>query len=404
MLGNHALAANRGAPADAVWQVLPYVPNADVPAISLTDAAEEMAQFFSQARLQERSLKDRGLELYESPALSRVEQVEALLEVIWADPKNRGKGDAPALARQLLDAARDPTVLDRTLKTIGGSTEQFLVLSLAVAKGGKQGRGDPALETLRDRVDALWVRDGVRIRADVNIAPGLVGAEDKGAKDRQAYHDAVLDGDTLPRTLTLLLARYGDGNIEAAVARLRHALGVDIGAARPSLPVERLRAILHELFLLGALLPFLKNCRDLSRRARLRKRRDGRPTAGDGAGNADGDDGASLLGALTEWVPQWLTMSDVRSLLYQYGLSLDLEAERRSGGHTLPHNGDSGAATMSEPDRLLVVLHGVRSILRQVPDRLFPDGAHKLNVDEVLGQLLDNLLLGEADEPPRPQP
>ncbi len=389
-------------PADAVQQAF-YTRNVDLPSISLTDAAEEMAQFFSQARLQERSLKDRGLELYDSPALSRVEQVEALLDVIWADPHNKDKGDARALARQLLEAARDPSALDRMLKAIDGSTEQFLLLSHALAKGVEQGRGNPALDMLRDRVDALWARDGIRIRADVNIAPGLAHADDKGAKDRQTYHDAVLDGDTLPRTLTLLLARYGDG-IEAAVERLRHALGADMGAARPSLPVERLRAILHELFLLGALLPFLQNCRELSRRARLRKRKGRHQDIGEGPDSAEGDVGVSLLGALAEWVPQWLTMSDVRSLLYQYGFSLDQEAGGRSGGHKPPHSGDGAAVAMSEPDRLLVVLHGVRAILRQVPDRLFPDGEHKLNVDELLGQLVDNLILGEPDEPPQIQP
>lgn len=368
----------------------------DAPAISLTDAAEEMAQFFSQARLQERSLKERDLHAHESPALRKVEEVEALLEVIWADPKNKDKADALTLARQLLDAAHDPALLDRTLKTIDGSTERFLLLSHALATGDEHGGGNPALDALRDCVDSIWARDGKRIRADVNIAPALAKAEDKGAKDRLAYHDAVLDGDTLPRMLTLLVARYGD-DIDSAVERLRHALGADMGAVLPSLPVERLRAILNELFLLGALLPLLRNCRDLSRRVRLRKRQDRQQNTETGAWS---DEGASLLGALAEWVPQWLTLGDVRAMLYQFGLSLEQRTDTRiGGGAPPPKDGASAAAVTSEPDRLLVVLQGVRSILRQVPDRLFPDAEHKLNVDAVLGQLLDDLLLGDADEP-----
>lgn len=396
MLGPLSLAGRDSA--DAIRQASLSARPADAPAVSLTDAAEEMAQFFSQVRLQERSLKERGLEAYQSPALRRVEEVEALLQVIWADPKNKGNGNAQQLASQLLAFAGNPKSLDRTLKQVNGSTEQFLLLSKALAKGATQGNSSPALEFLRDRVDALWARDGVRIRADVNIAPWLAGAEDKGAKDRQAYHDAVLDGDTLPRTLTLLLARYGDG-IEAAVERLRQALGADLGAARPSLPVERLRAIMHELFILGALLPFLKNCRDLGRRARLHKRKPRSPKIEEGS---ETDEGAALLGELAEWVPRWLTPGDVRSLLYQYGLSLDQQADGHGGGST-PESADGQATAMRESDRLLVVLHGIRSILRQVPDRLFPDREHKLNADQVLVGVLDNLILGEADEPPQPQ-
>lgn len=391
MLGPLSLAG--GGAVDVIRQASLAAASADASGISLTDAAEEMAQFFSQARLQERPLKERGLEAYESPALRRVEEVEALLEVVWADPQNQG--DARQLAAQLLASADRPAALDRTLKQIRGSTEQFLLLSKALAEGSLQGGADrPSLEALRDRIDALWVRDGVRIRADVNIAQGLASGEDKGAKDRQAYRDAVLDGGTLPHTLTLLLAQYGD-SVESAVERLRHALGSDMAALRPSLPVERLRAILHELFILGALLPFLKNCRDLGRRARLQRRKDRRQPAG----KADTDDeGALLLGELAEWVTRWLTQGDVRSLLYQYGLRLEQDAHE--------HSGDAAAEptvpAMSEPDRLLVVLQGVRAILRQVPDRLFPDGEHKLNVDQVLASVLDSLILGDSDESPRP--
>lgn len=394
MLGSLPLAwANA---ADAIRPVLLYTPIADAPVISLTDAAEEIAQFFSQARLQERPLKERGLESYESPALRRVEEVNALLQVIWADPKN--KGDVQQFVEQLLASAGNAMALDRTLKQINGSTEQFLLLSKALAQGSLRGDGDPALEMMRDRADQLWRRDGVRIRADVNISHALAGAEDKGAKDRQAYHDAVLDGGTLPRTLTLLLAQYGD-SIEASVDRLRHALGADLGAVRTSLPVERLRAILHDLFILGALLPFLKNCRDLDRRARLQRRQDRSRHAAD---TVAADGGAMLLGELAEWVPRWLTAGDVRSLLYQYGLNLEPEADLHQGDHA-PLPDDPPAPSLSGPDRLLVVLHGIRSIFREVPERLFPDEAHKLNADQVLASLLDNLILGEADEPPKPQ-
>lgn len=363
-------------------------------AASLSDAAEEIAQFFSETRTRERPLKERGLRAYESPMLSRVEQIEALLEVFWDG--QTGREDPRQLSARLLTA--DPSALDRALKSIEDPTERFLMLSYAVAQALARGERSPILDALRDRADALWARNGARIRADVNIAQGLSDAEDKGAKDRQAYRDAVLDAGTLPRTLTLLLARYGDG-IEAAVGRLRQALGTDMGALRPSLPVERLRAILHELFILGAVLPFLKNCRDLSRRTRLQRREDPHLKAANGD---DVDEGAALLGDLAEWVPRWLTSGDVRLLLYQHGFSLEQEAEARSKSPVL-FSGDGLTAAMSETDRLLVVLHGIRAILRQVPERLFPDGEHKLNADQVLGGVLDNLILGEADEPPQPQ-
>lgn len=383
------------------------------PADSLTNMAEEMAQFFSEARRQQRSLQERELAPYESPALRRVEQVESMLEVLWNDPQHK-KNDARRLASQLLESARHPDSLDSLLKSISGSTEQFLLLSHALAQGDEQGESNPALETLRDRIDVLWARDGVRIRADVNIVPELADADDRGATDRKAYHDAVLDGGTLSRTLSLLLERYGE-NIEAAVERLRRALGADMGAARPSLPTERLQAILHELFIMGALLPFLKNCRDLGRRARLRRRaqRQDSRSSQDGAGATDADEGALLLGDLAEWVTQWLTLGDVRSLLYQYGMNLEQErsawnrSDAPASGEASDESGQSatepaGAGSMSESDRVLVFLHGVKSILRQVPERMFPDGDHKLNADQVLAGLLDTMILGDADESPQP--
>lgn len=402
MIGSPSSAASWGGAADAVRQAAQFARPSLAPDISLTDAAEEMAQFFSEARLQERSLKDREVARYESPALERVEQVEALLSVLWSDESRNGREknqrDARLLGAQLLASAGDSAALDRTLKSFNGSTERFLLLSHALAQAQAGDAGNPVLEVLRDRIDVLWARDGVRIRADVNTAPELPAAE-----DRQAYRDAVLDGGTLPRTLTLLLSRYGD-DIEAAIARLRQALGADLSAMRPSLPVERLRGILNELFLMGALLPFLKNCRDLSRRARLLRRKDRDATHSDregaeqqGEDEADVDEGAGLLGELAEWVPRWLTLGDVRSLLYQYRMSLEPEAGLSAAGRAPVLAGATVADAMNELDRLLIVLHGVRSILRQVPDRLFPDGEHKLNADQVLASLLDDLILGESD-------
>lgn len=137
-----------------------------------------MAQFFSQVRLQERPLKDRGLETYESPALRRVEEIEALLQVIWADPKNQG--DAQQLASQLLAFADRPTALDRMLKQLHGSTEQFLLLSKALAEGSLQGGRDrPSLEVLRDRIDALWARD-----ADIDVTViALIGERGREVRE-----------------------------------------------------------------------------------------------------------------------------------------------------------------------------------------------------------------------------
>jgi type III secretion system YopN/LcrE/InvE/MxiC family regulator len=413
MLGTHSLTTSWTHAAELAQQASLLSRGSNTPpADSLTNMAEEMAQFFSEARRQERSLQERALLPYESPALRRVEQIEAMLEVLWHDPQHK-KNDARRLAAQLLESARHPGSLQLALKSINGSTEQFLLLSHALAQGEEQGESNPALEVLRDRIDVLWARNGVRIRADVNIAPALADADDRGAKDRKAYHDAVLDGGTVSRTLSMLLERYGD-NIEAAVERLRRALGADMGAARPSLPTERLQAILHELFLMGALLPLLKNCRDLGRRARLRRR--GHPQSSrssqDGAGAADADEGASLLGDLAEWVSQWLTLGDVRSLLYQYGMNLEPEHSASTYGDALASGyasdgakksaGElSAAGSLNEPERVLVFLHGLKAILRQVPERLFPDGDHKLNADQVLASLLDTMILGDADESPQ---
>lgn len=394
MLGSTALVPAFRDVADLASQasVRAHVP--DGPAASLANAAEEMAMFFSEMRMRDRPLRDRSLQPYESPALSRVEQIEALMDVLWSDPR-RSKGDARELAGRLRALAENPAALDRALKTVNGSTEQFLLLSHALARGSQDGGGlNPALEGLRDRVDALWLRDGVRIRADINVSQGLAGAEDGGAADRKTYHDAVLNGETLPRMLALLLTQYGE-QIETAVARLRQALGADLGAARPSLPVERLRAILHELFLLGALLPLLANCRDLGRRARLRSRRDRRMGAEAQTAGEEADEGAALLGELAEWVPRWTTSGDVRTLLYRYGMNMDQDG----GANGRASEDSTSEDSAGESNRVLVFLHGVRAILRQVPERLFPDEEHKLNADQVMGDVLDTLLLEAPDEP-----
>jgi type III secretion system YopN/LcrE/InvE/MxiC family regulator len=347
--------------------------------VSLQNAAEEMGEFLHARVSAFHRLEKRDLEGYPNDLQLRVDEVERLLALL--DGAEGAYRERPS-TRVWLELLNDPQQFQQQLDLLGGPTERYLALSQAYTRGQEEDPGNPAMEQLRDRMDALWSKDGAYIRADVNTLGTF--PPDSRAQDRAAYVDAVMDAGTIGHTVQALMARYG-GDIEVAIGRLRRALSADLAAGQPSLPHERLEAVLFELSLAAALLPFLANCRALVRRTDARNidtDTDTRDPA------RQSDDSVQLLGDLADCVSRWLAEADVRALLHSYGMK-----PQRAQPTTAPVDGRPGA--LNPADRPIVFLHGIRAIFRQLPAKVFPSERHATHASEVVGGLIDQMAFEE---------
>ncbi|ABC30034.1 type II secretion target YopN-like protein [Hahella chejuensis KCTC 2396] len=231
-------------------------------------AAEEMSFLRSEKKsddLSKRKIGERPL--HKAQALER-----ALAYVEKARELDKEKQLKPFLHQLLIQ--NDPAkaeIRQRAAQQFEDLSQQYLALVFVRDQlRGKRKAGDANVDALLASVEAalddMLEEQGAAILAGVNVAEVATQFSDRqlGSVNglRNLYRDAVLDYGSLTDTFRKILAQYGEERFSESVSYLISALGADLGSEGPSLPKERLRMIIEDLYALQALEGLDAECRD----------------------------------------------------------------------------------------------------------------------------------------------
>ena len=231
-------------------------------------AAEEMS--FLRSEKKETDLSKRKIGERSPLKTKAVEQAIAYLEK--AKELDKDKHLKPFF-EQLLKQSKTSNAQLRQLvgQRFGDITQQYLALAYVRDQlrrrktsgkaSGEADSSDGLLAMVDAALDELMDAEGAAIQAGLNISEtatflleGPSGSR-LGTLNglRQLYRDAVLDYGSLTGTFQKILAQYGEEHFSDSLAYLVSALGADLAAEGPSLPKERLRMIIEDLYKLQSL-------------------------------------------------------------------------------------------------------------------------------------------------------
>ncbi len=316
--------------------------------IDIQSAAEELGM--ARAERREPTLEELEPEPHKPPDVPDVEA----LERVWLEAGGEGEGDLQRQAGQLLDMARQRgPLLAKLAGQDGDPTRQQLLLMAAWRMAKRRGPMDAAAaEVLEDALEQLEEEAGPKIRAGLNTtAQAKAFSRTRAGQDafRGAYRDAVLLGESLPKMFKLVLSRFGEERFEEGMRLLVDALAADLKSVKPSTEPVRLHAIFSDLYLLQSCNTVLQGARSVSRRmepfgAELKA-----------SGLAE-----SVVGVCTDGMVGAWSFHGMAS-----GLGVD---------------GD---------DASRVFLGEVMSLVRRMPEKLFPSPEHRLQAIDAAQEALD---------------
>ena len=318
--------------------------------VSLTDAAEElslhMAEKTEDKHHAERKVKaERPLELMEAGEI-----VDLIDETHDAD----GQAKLIELAKHLLSGQGSPR--QGAAQAFGDISQQYLGLQYALREGERQGAAADVLEAIRDAIADLEMESGPEIRAGLNSlrSAGEFAADPAGvATFQRTYRDVVLGENSLSKTLTLALERFGDAEVGRGLKQLIAALGHDLAAARPSTEANRLQALLGDLYYLEVAATVLDGCGELAGKLAREFRSD--------------IDGARLMRDLVSLSGEkWVSESRFTNLAAQHGVT--------------PVEGR------------IAFLGGVRAMLKDLPVQIYPDADVRHGILAAAQEALDTAI------------
>ncbi len=265
----------------------------------------------------------------------------------------REGGGAQQPARRAARGRQDDAG-DEVRRVYRNPTQQILALQYVLQMGEREHAPEELLDELREELDELELAHGDAARADINtIEVAAQGGASAGEvlAFQDTYRDVVLGENSLAATLQLALARFGDGDFSAGLARLIQALGRDLAASRPSADPARLQNLVQDLYHLGVASTVLDGCRQLHERLQ-------------------GDHGPlsatpvqlmqSLVGASAE---KWISTSRFTAL-----------------------SGEVGAGAVQPQIQFLT---GVKALMRDMPPKVFVDADQRQTVLQAVQDALD---------------
>jgi len=231
-------------------------------------AAEEMSFLRSEKKetdFSKRKVSDRSLQKTQA-----MEQALAYLEK--TKELDKDKQLTPFLIQLLNQPDTNKVKIQQLVsQQFTDISQQYLALVFVreqlrrKARSSKAYNGD-LLAQVDSVLDELMTSDGAAIQAGLNIVDVAVQYADAqiGSVNnlRKLYRDAVLDYGSLTDTYEKILTKYGEKSFSSSVAYLVSALGADLAAEGPSLPKERLRMIIEDLYKLQALESLDDECND----------------------------------------------------------------------------------------------------------------------------------------------
>lgn len=231
-----------------------------------TSALEEMS--FARAERKEKDLSKRKIS--DTPQEKQRALGLALAHLENTDELHDEKQLKPFLIELMRQAELSEDELGRLSEEhFSDSTQRFIALTYAREQllSKTDSPTIKLLSTINKVLDGLIEQEGVGIRAGLNIAPitqEYAGQSLQSVPElRKFYQDSVLDYGNLASTYRKIIERYGSAQYSQSVSFLISALGADLASEGPSVPKERLRLVVDDLFKLQSLCSLEDECQEL---------------------------------------------------------------------------------------------------------------------------------------------
>ena len=317
---------------------------------SLADSAEELSLHMAH-KIEDKLHSERKIR--GEHAVTEI-TAEAILAYLAQSYEDDAQAKLDELASRILSGQADAR------ETISGfsddASRQFVALQYVLHKGRQGHVSEDLLAELGDALSELEQKHGPAIRAGLNtIDAAAAYAHDANdiANFQHTYQDVVLGEATLAKTLSVALSRFGGLRIAEGLKGLVQALGLDLAAARPSTSIERIHALLKDMYHLEIAVTILERCRELADR---------------------------LTASVGKSVNSERLMQDVVSISGDKWIS-----ESRFSGLADEH----GVQPIS--DRI-AFLAGVQLVLKDLPMQIFPDDEARASVLEASQYALDTAI------------
>lgn len=228
---------------------------AESPLSMLESAAEELT-FGAHERMTRRELGERKVEDKRSKQVEQVERIQEYLENLPDLDQDRvrdlterllarGEGSREGLKQALEEFHEDITYQQGALELMDEAL---------------RGSDDPKAQALRQNVQALMAENNrtmaPAIQAGLNVTQTamLTSSDPKEVQElRNFYRESVLSHESLSKSWSNIVERYGEGDLGARIKFLQTALGADLSSRGPSIAPAELKAILDETHQLSTL-------------------------------------------------------------------------------------------------------------------------------------------------------
>lgn len=321
-----------------------------------TDAAEEISMHFAE-QAEDKALDDDKVDVHDDV---QVMQAEAVMAYLDATHQGDQAEKLQSQARQLLEGSGHPGVMAR--QGGGNPLQQFLALQYALQQGEQEGAPAERLQQLRDALADLQDDHGEQIRARLNTV-GVAAQQGQDAASvarfQDTYAEVALGAPTLAQTLTLALDRFGAQGFAKGLQGLVAALGADLAATRQSTSPEKLQTLVSDLFQLEVVHTVLDGAQDLAQGLQLRHGHQGL--------NAE----ALVKQLVAISAERWVSSSRFEALADELGVH---DNTARIG-----------------------LLTGIKTLLKDLPPRVFPDPEARQTTLDALQGALDSSIAREEE-------
>ena len=337
------------------WRGEALTPKDEVSA--LADAAEEISMHHSE-KAEAKHFAERKVQAEGVATVLPAQQVMEYLQATQAYED----AEKLALLAQRMQHSSNPGHLAR--QESRDPTRQYMLLQHALSDGLSQGLSPEQLEPLHEALAQLEMDSGPQIRAGINTLEAAREFAHSGAQFEQfqgAYQDLVLGHATLAQTLKGALERLGPAggeDLSRALKGLIVALGADLSAARPSTDSTRLQSLVQDMYQLEVAATVLEGCH-------------------------------SLAGSLKERHGQSIDAPQVMKEL------VDISAEKWVASNRMSALADRQGLT--SVGARIEFLTTTKTLLRELPTKIFPDPDTRQATLSAAQQALDNAIALEEE-------
>ena len=225
--------------------------------LSMLESAAEELTFGAHERMTKRELGERKVEDKRSSQLEQVERIQEYLESLPDLDQEKVRDMVERLLQRGEGGSQEG--LKRELE---GFHEDITYQqgALELMDDALRGNDDPKAQELRRNVQALMAENNrtmaPAIQAGLNITQtAMLNASDASEVQdlRNFYWESVLSHESLSKSWSNIVQRYGDGDLGGRIKFLLQALGADLSSRGPSIAPAELKAIVDETHQLATL-------------------------------------------------------------------------------------------------------------------------------------------------------